>query len=54
MLNKIIHALAAVILFTIPVIISSHSASLDLTVGGILNLIYLSVSQFLYPTTPKV
>lgn len=42
--KSILHAVAAVVLFSIPVILASHSPILDLTVGGILNLGY----QFFY------
>jgi hypothetical protein len=52
MYNKIVHAVMAVILFAIPVVLSSHSGVLDLTVGGILNAMYLYVSQIAYPTAP--
>lgn len=52
MTNKIFHAIAAVILFAIPVIFASHNGILDLTIGGLLNAIYLAVSQYVNPTVP--
>lgn len=50
MLNKIIHAIAAVVLFGIPIILSTHNGVLDLTIGGILNAVYLALSQYIKPT----
>lgn len=52
MSNKILHATAAVILFAIPVIFASHNGILDLTIGGVLNAIYLAISQYVNPTEP--
>lgn len=52
MTNKIIHWLASIVLFGIPMILASHSTILDLTVGGLLNAIYLAVSQLVKPTAP--
>lgn len=49
-MNKIIHWVAAVVLFGIPLIISSHSPILDLTIGGVLNAVYLAVSHHINPT----
>lgn len=54
MFNKIIHAVAAIVLFGIPIVLSSHNGYLDLTVGGILNAVYLAVSQWIKPTAPTV
>lgn len=50
--NKVIHLIASVVLFGIPMILASHSTFLDLTVGGLLNAIYLAVSQIVKPTVP--
>lgn len=50
--NKIIHLLASVVLFGIPLILASHSPALDVTLGGVLNAIYLFISQKINPTTP--
>jgi hypothetical protein len=50
MQNKFIHSVVAVLLFAIPVILQSHSGVLDLTVGGLLNAIYLYISQLYKPT----
>lgn len=50
MKNKIIHWIAAVVLFGIPVILSTHSPILDLTVGGLLNGLYLWLSHLVNPT----
>ncbi len=54
MANKIIHCVASILLFGIPVIVSSHSPTLDLTLGGVLNALYLALSQYIRPTTPVV
>jgi hypothetical protein len=54
MKNKIIHAIAAFILFVAPFALSIHGTWQDLTLGGILNLLYLTASQYLNPTSPKV
>lgn len=50
MTNKIVHWVFAILAFGIPVLISTHSPVLDITVSGILNAIYLYVSQKLNPT----
>lgn len=50
--NKIIHWLAAVAFFGIPVLLSSHAGFLQLTIGGVLNAAYLWVSQVVKPTQP--
>lgn len=52
MSNKIIHWIASIILFGVPIILSSHTAYLDVTVGGILNAVYLAISQWAKPTVP--
>lgn len=52
MTNKVFHAVAAIILFAIPVILSSHNGALDLTIGGVLNALYLAASQYVNPTAP--
>lgn len=50
MTNKIIHWIAAFVLFGIPLILATHAPVLDLTVGGVLNAVYLWVSQKVNPT----
>lgn len=52
MSNKFVHAVVSVILFSIPVALASHSGLLDVTIGGILNAIYLYLSQKVNPTAP--
>jgi hypothetical protein len=50
MYNKFIHFIAAIVLFAIPVILGSHAGFLDITIGSILNGIYLYFSQITNPT----
>ena len=52
MKNKIYHAVLAVVLFAIPMILVGNFSWLNLTVGGVLNAIYLYVSQLANPTAP--
>lgn len=49
-MNKAIHWLASIILFGIPILLATHSPFLDVSVGAILNAIYLYVSQKVNPT----
>ena len=51
MLRKIIHAVIAFVLFLIPLLLNSKAQFLDVSIGAILNLIYLSLSQWVSPTT---
>lgn len=43
--NKVIHWCASIVAFAIPMVLASHSAFLDLTIGGLLNAIYLAVAH---------
>lgn len=52
MLNKTLHWIAALVLIGIPFIMNTHAPFLDFTLGGILNGIYLILSQFVNPTAP--
>ena len=51
MLNKVYHLIASVVCFGIPLALSIHGTWQDLTLGGILNAIYLLASHYLNPTT---
>lgn len=46
-MSKVIHWAASVIFFVTPFIIASHSPSLDLTIGALLNAVYLSAAHYL-------
>lgn len=52
MTNKIVHWVASIILFGVPVLIASHSPFLDISIGAILNALYLWVSHTVNPTVP--
>lgn len=52
MKNKIIHVVAAFVLFAVPAIVNSHAAFQDITIGSILNAVYLYCSQIVNPTAP--
>lgn len=52
MQNKIIHGIAAFVIFAIPVLLSTHAGWTQLTLGGLGNLVYLWASQLLNPTQP--
>lgn len=54
MQNKFVHAVVAVIIFSIPVLLQVHSGVWDMTIGGVLNAIYLYLSQLIKPTAPIV
>jgi hypothetical protein len=38
--NPIVHGVVSVVLFAIPLVLSSNNPALTLTVGGILNAVY--------------
>jgi len=50
--NKIMHLVASVVCFAIPIMLSMHSGVETITVGAILNAVYLYCSQLLNPTQP--
>lgn len=50
MIRKIIHAVVALVLFAIPVVLQIKGGWQDITIGGLLNLIYLALSQIYSPT----
>lgn len=52
--NKIFHLAASLVVFAIPLVVGIHAGWLDLTIGGVLNAIYLAASQYLKPTAPTV
>lgn len=52
-MNKIIHFIASLLFFGIPFMTMTQSPSLDLTIGAILNAIYLWASHLVNPTVPK-
>ena len=54
MSNKIIHAIVAVLVFAIPVVLNSHAPFLDITVSSVLNAFYLYLSQLINPTAPVI
>jgi hypothetical protein len=39
--NNLVHWIASAVCFIIPVVLSFHGAYLDITIGAILNAIYL-------------
>lgn len=49
-MNKIIHWTAAILFFGVPIVTMTHSPLLDLTVGAILNAVYLWASHVINPT----
>jgi hypothetical protein len=51
--NKIIHLIVSVICFAIPLVLTIHGTWQDITVGAVLNAIYLYVSQKVNPTQPR-
>ena len=50
MYRKIIHAVVALILFAIPVVLQVKGGWQDISIGALLNLIYLTLSQIYSPT----
>lgn len=42
--NSVVHAVVGVAVFGLPLVIASHSPFLDLTLGGVLSLLYHWVS----------
>ena len=50
--NKIIHLVASVVCFAIPLLLQLHSGVENITLGMLLNAIYLFASQQLNPTQP--
>lgn len=53
-MNKVIHWIAGLVFFGIPLLTMTHSPILDLTIGALLNGIYLWASHILKPTVPVV
>lgn len=51
-MNKIIHWVVAFIVFAVPLILMSHSPYLDISIGAILNGLYLWASHYINPTAP--
>jgi len=51
-MNKIIHWVVSLVLFGVPLIVATHSPLLDITIGAILNGIYLWASHKANPTAP--
>jgi hypothetical protein len=39
-LRSLVHGAVSVVLFAIPLALASHSPMLDLTLGGVLNMVY--------------
>ena len=50
MIRKITHAVIALVLFAIPYALQIKGGWQDVTVGGLLNLVYLALSQIYSPT----
>ena len=50
--NKIIHWVAFIVCMAIPVVLQVHGSWQDITIGAVLNAIYLWASQKLNPTAP--
>lgn len=51
-MNKIIHFVASLLFFGVPIVTMTHSPILDLTIGAVLNAVYLWASHVVKPTKP--
>lgn len=51
-MNKVIHFVASILAFGIPFISMTHSPILDITIGAIINGVYLWASSQVNPTVP--